>query len=108
MTEMKNAIPLLCESEEGWKEYRYFKNNSEKMKYDLYAAQGLPIGSGKVEGGCKLVVGKRFKGNGMRWKRADNKRALRARMATLKGYLEPHYRASPRTYTFRHDTQETA
>lgn len=36
------------------------------MDYDIYKAKGYPIGSGLVEGQCKLVVNRRFKGNGMR------------------------------------------
>lgn len=84
MAEMKAVIPTLSETEEGWREYRYFRKNWRKMSYDQHAAEGLPIGGGKVEGGYKFVVGKRFKGNGMRWKKADNKKILRARLASLK------------------------
>lgn len=100
MAEMRAVIPTLTDTDRAWKEYRYFKNNWQKMSYDKYVDAGLPIGSGKVEGGCKFVVGKRFKGNGMRWKKADNQKILRARLASLNGYLERHYRPSPRAYTF--------
>ena len=100
MAEMKSAMDQLSSPEEGWGEYRYFQNNVEKMKYEEYRAAGLPIGSGKVEGGCKYIVGKRFKGSGMRWKRQDNKKVLRARMAKINRYLETHYQPTPRSYTF--------
>jgi hypothetical protein len=98
--EMKADIPKLSNSADGWAQVRYFQNNRERMAYARYREAGLPIGSGKVEGACKYVVGKRFKGSGMRWKRADNQRVLRARLAKLNGYLESHYRPAPQSYTF--------
>jgi hypothetical protein len=59
----------------------YFRNNQHRMDYARYRAQGLPIGSGSVEGGgCKQVVGARLKQAGMRWSRdgADAVLALRS------------------------------
>lgn len=43
------------------------------MEYDGDQAQGLPIGSGLVEGSRKIAVGERLKASGMRWKRADTR-----------------------------------
>ena len=45
----------------------YFENNRDKMRYWEYQAQGLFIGSGVVEAGCKTVVGQRLKRSGMFW-----------------------------------------
>ena len=45
----------------------YFENNRDKMRYWEYQAQGLFIGSGVVEAGCKSVVGQRLKQSGMFW-----------------------------------------
>ena len=45
----------------------YFRNNLERMDYASYSAQGLPIGSGVTEAGCKLLVKKRLCGPGMTW-----------------------------------------
>ena len=59
------------------------------MRYDEYQMLGLPRGSGLVEGACKFVVGKRFKGSGMRWKKRDNDSVLRTRPALLNGTLAP-------------------
>ncbi len=73
--------------------------NADRIHYDQYRKDSLPIGSGKVEGACKFVVGKRFKGSGMRWKRTDNRRVLRARLAKLNGYLEPYFHPSARPFT---------
>jgi hypothetical protein len=45
----------------------YFERNRERMNYPHYREQGLPIGSGVVESGCKHVVADRLKRTGMRW-----------------------------------------
>jgi len=45
----------------------YFTNQASRMAYDRYRARGLDIGSGMVESACKLVIGAREKGPGMRW-----------------------------------------
>jgi hypothetical protein len=45
----------------------YFENQSHRMDYPTYRAQGWQIGSGPVESACKTVIGKRMKGGGMRW-----------------------------------------
>lgn len=47
----------------------YFGGNASRMRYPEFAAAGLPVGSGMVEGGCKQVVQAREKGTGMRWRR---------------------------------------
>ena len=33
----------------------YFARNRDRMKYDEYLAAGYPIGSGVVEGACRIV-----------------------------------------------------
>ena len=47
----------------------YFGENASRMRYPEFAAAGLPMGSGMVEGACKQVVQAREKGAGMRWRR---------------------------------------
>ena len=81
--ELKLERPNLSDSDAGQKHINYFYNNRNRMAYDQYRESGYPIGSGLVEGSCKYVVGKRFKGSGMRWKRADNRAVLRARLAEI-------------------------
>jgi hypothetical protein len=94
--ELKNLRPALSNPDEGQKHINYFLNNRDRMAYDQYREWGYPIGSGLVEGRCKLVVGKRFKGNGMRWKKLDNTAVLNARLHFLNGTLEAHFSASAR------------
>ena len=45
----------------------YFVNNVPRMQYGTFRRQGLFIGSGVVEAGCKTVIGARCKQSGMRW-----------------------------------------
>jgi hypothetical protein len=45
----------------------YFIKNKEKMKYGLFTAVGLFIGSGVVEAACKTIIQKRMECAGMRW-----------------------------------------
>jgi len=49
------------------KQIGYFRNNASRMHYGDYRAQGMFVGSGVVEAGCKTVIGKRLKQSGMEW-----------------------------------------
>jgi hypothetical protein len=48
-------------------EAEYFARNAERMRYPAFRAQGLFIGSGVIEAGCKTVIGSRLKCTGMFW-----------------------------------------
>jgi hypothetical protein len=63
----------------------YFEENSRRMNYPMYRAQGLPIGSGVVESGCKHVVGDRLKRTGMRWDEPGAEDILALRCHDLNG-----------------------
>jgi len=45
----------------------YFTSNAERMRYPVFRAQGMHVGSGIAEAACKRVVSTRFKQTGMRW-----------------------------------------
>ena len=57
----------------------YLRHNRDSLWYRTRLAQGLPIGSGLVEGTCKNMIGKRLKLNNPEWRveRAQNMAALR-------------------------------
>jgi hypothetical protein len=61
------------------KKLSYFTENKNKMRYGLFRAAGIFIGSGVVESACKIIVENRLNGSGMRWlkKNAANVIALR-------------------------------
>jgi hypothetical protein len=48
-------------------EAEYFARNADKMRYPDFRAQGLFVGSGVIEAGCKTVIGSRLKKSGMFW-----------------------------------------
>ncbi|MHB1687708.1 MAG: hypothetical protein ACYCVH_10075 [Ignavibacteriaceae bacterium] len=45
----------------------YFKQNKKRMRYNVFRAQGLFVGSGVIEAGCRSVIGLRLKQSGMHW-----------------------------------------
>ena len=49
------------------KTIHYFQTNADRMRYARFRRQGLFVGSGVVEAGCKMIVGQRLKQSGMRW-----------------------------------------
>jgi len=51
-----------CQSSIG-----YFEQNKKRMRYDKFRAQGLFVGSGVIEAGCRSVIGQRLKQSGMHW-----------------------------------------
>jgi len=63
LTQAHPGIPLLAGH------LAYLKKREGHMQYPSYQAQGLPIGSGAIESGNKLVIEARLKGAGMHWAR---------------------------------------
>lgn len=53
----------------------------EQIQYATFTAQGLPVGSGSVEGGHKVVMQARLKGSGMHWAPANVNPLLALRCA---------------------------
>jgi hypothetical protein len=48
-------------------EIAYFEKNKDRMRYEDFRKQGLFVGSGVVEAGCRTVIGQRLKQSGMHW-----------------------------------------
>lgn len=61
----------------------YFTNNKDKMTYAQNIEEGLPIGSGVVEAGCKTLVKQRFSKSGCHWTRDTMDHILLARSLVL-------------------------
>lgn len=65
---------------------QYVTNNQTRIDYPHYRELGLRIGSGRVEGACKSLVGARCKQAGMRnWTRLGAQGVLRLRAALQTG-----------------------
>ena len=65
------------------KQIRYFEKNAQRMRYAAFRAQGLFVGSGVVEAGCRTVVGLRCKNPGMFWSRNGAHAILQTRCSLL-------------------------
>ncbi len=65
------------------KQIRYFAKNADRMRYADFRAQGLFVGSGVVEAGCRSVVGLRCKKPGMFWSRNGAHAILQTRCSLL-------------------------
>lgn len=78
-----------CEPGELWDfiqgEIKYFTDNEKRMRYDLYRAARLPIGSGTIESACKNVIGARMKQGGMTWSEAGANGMLQIRSSIASG-----------------------
>jgi hypothetical protein len=99
IVEMKESLPKLTDTDKGWGQINYFQKNVDRMNYAELKSSGLPIGSGLVEGACKYVIGKRFKGSGMRWKKPDNDSVLKVRLSKLNGELHEYFKPKPQSWT---------
>ena len=70
----------------------YLQTHQSRIRYHLFRAMGLPVGSGVVEGACKHVVGLRFKRQSTRWTKAGARAVLRLRLDRLNGRWEQRSR----------------
>lgn len=71
---------------------RYLLNGKPAMRYDQYLKEGLPIGSGVVEGACRHLVKDRMERAGMRWTEAGAEAVLRMRAIEICGDTKEYWR----------------
>jgi hypothetical protein len=69
----------------------YFQRNAERMRYPAFRAQGLFVGSGVVEAGCKSVVATRLKRSGMFWTVGGANAIIALRCCRLSGRFENYW-----------------
>ena len=72
-------------------EIRYLDKNKERMRYTEFRAQGLFVGSGVVEAGCKTVIGQRLKQSGMEWSVRGANAILALRCVMKSNRLEDYW-----------------
>jgi hypothetical protein len=70
----------------------YFARNAERMRYPLFRAQGMQVGSGVAEAACKTVVSTRAKRSGMRWTPVGLDALLALRTAVLNETYDAFWR----------------
>jgi hypothetical protein len=74
----------------------YFERNAERMRYPRFRAQGLFVGSGVVEAGCRAVVGERLKCSGMFWSVRGANAILALRCCRLNRRFEDYWASRAR------------
>ena len=70
----------------------YFTTNAERMRYPVFHAQGMHIGSGIAEAACKTIVSTRAKRCGMRWTPEGLDALLPLRTAVLNGAYDSFWK----------------
>jgi hypothetical protein len=80
-------------AEAARKAIEYFQTNAERMRYARFRRQGLFVGSGVIEAGCKTIVGQRLKQSGMRWTVRGANAIIALRCADLSGRWEEFWEA---------------
>lgn len=75
------------------KEIDYFQKNRERMQYKNFRKQGLFLGSGVVEAGCKTVIARRLKQSGMRWTVKGANSIIALRCCQMSGRWESYWEA---------------
>lgn len=84
MNEMLESWDLSLNRKDEIKVCRtYFTNNKNRMSYAEHVKNKLPIGSGVVEAGCKILVKERLCGSGMKWNKDGCSRILLLRSLAL-------------------------
>lgn len=76
--------------EEIGKEINYFETNKERMQYPEFREQGLFVGSGVIEAGCKTVLG-RLKQSGMFCTVPGANAVIALRCCQLSGKFEDYW-----------------
>jgi len=69
----------------------YFVNKKALMRYDEYLRDGLPIGTGVIEGACRYLVKDRMDITGARWGLAGAEAILKLRSLAASGDLERYW-----------------
>lgn len=69
----------------------YFHRNRDRMRYNDYLAQGLPIASGSVEGACKNLIKDRMERSGMRWTPSMAEAVVQLRALYLSGDFDTYW-----------------
>ena len=70
----------------------YYQRNRDRMRYDIYLANGWPIASGTVEGACKNLIRDRFERSGMRWTQETAEALLQLRATYLSGDFDNYWK----------------
>jgi hypothetical protein len=92
---IRQAQQLLPQEAEAKKkvetEIHFLEQNKEHMRYAAFRAQGLFVGSGVVEAGCKTLIGQRLKQSGMEWSLRGANAIISLRCMIKSGRFEDYW-----------------
>jgi hypothetical protein len=92
---IRQAQQLLPQEAEAKKkaetEIHFLEQNKDHMRYAAFRAQGLFVGSGVVEAGCKTLIGQRLKQSGMEWSLRGANAIISLRCTTKSDRLEDYW-----------------
>lgn len=89
LSSLRRLRPTAAQTQEALRQtIGYFDSNRERMRYAHFRRQGLFVGSGVIEAGCKTIVGYRLKQSGMRWSLRGANAIIALRCAQLSGRWE--------------------
>jgi hypothetical protein len=71
----------------------YFERNAERMRYPAFRRQGLFVGSGVIEAGCKTLIAARLKRSGMFWTVRGANAIIALRCCRISGKFEDYWDA---------------
>ena len=72
-------------------EANYFLRNADRMRYPQFRRQGLFVGSGVIEAGCKTVIAARLKRSGMFWSVRGANSIIALRCYRMSGKFEDYW-----------------
>jgi hypothetical protein len=86
---MRQALPRSgTRRKNGIRQINYFTQRAEQMRYAKFRQEGLFVGSGVIEAGCKTIVGNRLKQSGMFWSVKGANAIIAARCCIQSGRFE--------------------
>ncbi len=91
MTRLRPATPVQRDALR--RSIAYFQVNAARMCYADFRRQGLFVGSGVIEAGCKTIAGRRLKQSGMRWTVRGANAIIALRCCLLSGRWESFWEA---------------
>lgn len=90
--EQMDANPGLAK--EVLTEAAYFATNADRMRYPAFREQGLFVGSGVIEAGCKSIAGVRLKQSGMFWTVRAANAVIALRCSRHNGTFEDYWESA--------------
>lgn len=89
LRQARKILPKEAESlQKVQTELHYIEENKKRMRYADFRNQGLFVGSGVIEAGCKSIIGARLKQSGMEWTVKGANAIIALRCATLSDRFE--------------------